>query len=237
MSHEKILQATVTGEAVQPIRLYYQLADKGRVISRFGQLRCMDFDQGANRWVWLYAYEARNLKFRKPYSLIPKQMHPIVIGSFFFKDSEAFLDLRSFDRAIKAIPFFHKYVGPEGARITYAAVVNRLFDAREQFPASLDVFFSSGKMTERNPDESVAQIESLIRENRAGGKSDWFCLLEQRAKEPVPEIEKLPVNFYEDGISSFEAALRVRQIVAFEHWKGNTDYTWYDVFKTMIPGS
>ena len=35
--------------------------------------------------------------------------------------------------SIKAIPFFDKHIGPDAARVTYAAVVNRLFDAKEQF--------------------------------------------------------------------------------------------------------
>ncbi len=60
--------------------------------------------------------------------------HPIVIGSFFLRNGdELLLDLRSFERAIKAIPFFDKHIGPDAARVTYAAVVNRLFDAKEQF--------------------------------------------------------------------------------------------------------
>jgi len=236
MSDEKTLQATVTGEIVQPIRLYYQLADKKRLIDRFSQLRCIDFDRDGNRWVWLYAYESRSLKFEKSYSSIPKEMHPVIIGSFFLKGNEVFLDLRSFDRAIKAIPFFDKHVGADAARITHAAVVNRIFDAQERFPANLDVFFCSNKMVEIDPDKSAAEIKSLIEASRADTEFDWSSIFEQRAKEPFPEIEKFPVYFYEDGISSLEAALRVRQIIAFEHWKGNTDYTFYDVLKTMIPG-
>ncbi len=236
MSYQKMLQATVTGETVQPIRLYYQVADERRLIHGFNQLRCVDFDQAGNRWVWLYAYEARTLKFEKSYSFIPKKMHPIVIGSFFLKGNELFLDLRSFDRAIKAIPFFDKHVGPDVARITHAAVVNRLFDAREQFGPNLDVFFRSNKVTERCPDKSAAEIESLIEAHRADREFEWSPIFEQRAKEPFPEIEKFPVNFYEDGISSFKTALRFRQIIAFEHWKGNADYTFHDVLTRVIPG-
>lgn len=236
MNDEKILQATTTGEIVQPVRLYYQLGDERRLIHRSNQLSCMDFDREGNRWVWLYAHESRTLKFEKPYSSIAKDMHPIVIGSLFLRGNELFLDLRSFDRAIKAIPFFDTHVGRNVARITHAAVVNRLFDAREQFGPNLDVFFRSNKVTERCPDKSAAEIESLIEAHRADREFEWSPIFEQRAKEPFPEIEKFPVNFYEDGISSFEAVLRVRQVIALQHWKGNTDYTFYDVLRTMIPG-
>ncbi len=207
MNKEKVLQMTMTGEVVQPIRLYYQIIDKKRLIDRFRQLRCMDFDRVNNRWVWLYSHESKMLKFQKSYSSIPKEMHPIVIGSFFLRNGdELLLDLRSFERAIEAIPFFDKHIGRSVARITYAAVVNRLFDAKEQFSPNLDVFFCSDEMTENNMDKSV------------------------------PEVEEFPVHFYEDGITSIKAVLRMRQIVALEHWNGNTGCTLFDVIKRAVSG-
>lgn len=207
MNKKKLLQMTVTGEVVQPIRLYYQIVDKKRLIDRFRQLRCMDLDRTNNRWVWLYSHESKMLKFKKSYQSIPKEMHPIVIGSFFLRTGdELLLDLRSFERAIEAIPFFDKYIGRAVARITYAAVVNRLFDAKEQFSPNLDVFFCSDDMTENDMDKSV------------------------------PEVEEFPLHFYEDGITSIELGLRMRQIMAFEHWKGNIGCTLFDVINRAISG-
>ncbi|KPK75131.1 MAG: hypothetical protein AMJ79_12475 [Phycisphaerae bacterium SM23_30] len=121
------------------------------------------------------------------------------------------------------------------AKTTHAAVVNRLFDGQERFGPNLDVFFRSNKMTVIDMDKNVAEIESLMEANRINGNPDWFSAFEQRAKVTLPEIEKFPVYFYEEGISSLETALRIRQVLAFEHWKGITDYTLYDVLKTMIP--
>ena len=204
---KKLLQATITGEAVQPIRLYYQIIDEERLIRSFEQLRCMDFDNVNDRWVWLYAHESKALKFMKPYSSIPAELHPIVIGSFFLRnDDELFLDLRSFERAIEAISFFDKHVGRAVARITHAAVVNRLFDANEQFVPNLDIFFGSNEFTEKDTGRRT------------------------------PEVEKFPVHFYEDGISSIKLVLRMRQIMACEHWKGNTDCTLSDVIKRAVYG-
>jgi len=186
---------------------HYQIVDKKRLIDRFKQLRCMDLDRTNNRWVWLYSHESKMLKFKKSYQSIPKEMHPIVIGSFFLRNGdELLLDLRSFERAIEAIPFFDKYIGRAVARITNAAVVNRLFDAKEQFSPNLDVFFCSDEMTENDMDKGV------------------------------PEVEEFPLHFYEDGITSIKAVLRIRQIMACEHWKGNTGCTLFDVIKRAIYG-
>ncbi|KPK75130.1 MAG: hypothetical protein AMJ79_12470 [Phycisphaerae bacterium SM23_30] len=90
MRDDKKLQVTLTGEPVQPIRLYYQLVDKKRFVGCLKKLRCTDFDPAKNRWVWLYEHEAKSLKFENSYSAIPKRMHPVVIGSFFLKESEEF---------------------------------------------------------------------------------------------------------------------------------------------------
>lgn len=236
MNNEKVLQVTLTGEAVQPIRLYYRIVDKKLLTDRFEKLHCMDFDPAKKRWVWLYSHESRKIKFERPYSSIPKKMRPIIIGSFFLRNGDELLfDLRSFDRAIEAVPFFDKHLGRPAAQLTHAAVVNRFFGAKEQFPPNLDMFFNSGKMTEIDPDDGIAEIESLIETHRIDEKTDWFSALEQKAKKALPEVEKFPVYFYEEGITSLKTVLRIRQIMAFEHWKGNTDYTFFDVMKTMIP--
>jgi hypothetical protein len=49
-------------------------------------------------------------------------------------------------------------------------------------------------------------------------------------------VEKFPVHFYADGITSLENALRLRQIVAFEHWRGNTECTLGEVIKKVSAG-
>ena len=206
MDDKKTLQLTQTGGVVQPIRLYYQIIDEKRLLDRFKRLRCIDSDPVNNRWVWLYADEAKRLKFEKPYSSIPKELHSIVIGSFFLRseDESLLLDLRSFDRALEAIPFFDKHIDRNIARITHAAVVNRLFGVKELFPPNLDGFFCNSEIT----------------------KTD--------TSKGTPEIEKFPVHFYEDGIDSITAALRMRQIMAHQHWNGNADCTLLDIIETAV---
>jgi len=65
-NEEKRLQVTLTGEPVQPIRLYYAVRDKELLVRRLRRLRCMDFDPREKRWVWVYEHEARALAFKTP---------------------------------------------------------------------------------------------------------------------------------------------------------------------------
>ena len=63
-----------------------------------------------------------------------------------------------------------------------------------------------------------------------------FALMEQQSQERLPAVEKFPVHFYEDGITSLENALRLRQMVAFEHWQGNTACTLGEVIQKVSAG-
>ena len=63
-----------------------------------------------------------------------------------------------------------------------------------------------------------------------------FTLMEQQSQERLPEVEKLLVHFYTDGITSLENALRLRQIAAFEHWRGNTACTLGEVIQKVSGG-
>jgi hypothetical protein len=129
---EKALLATMTGEHFQPVRLHYQVFDRQALLRVFGKLRCVDRDPTRLRWVWLYDFEARDLPFRQSYAQIPRQHHPIVIGSFLPRGAdEMVLDLRSWERATLALPFFDRRIPRKVAKVTEAEVVNRLFSGEE----------------------------------------------------------------------------------------------------------
>ena len=50
-------------------------------------------------------------------------------------------------------------------------------------------------------------------------------------RKQLPELERLPTNFYEDGIESLTHTLRLRQHLAMEHWTGNHDVTMFDLIR------
>jgi len=41
------------------------------------------------------------------------------------------------------------------------------------------------------------------------------------------------IHYYEDGIQGFVSALKTRQIVALQHWLGNSEYRMFDVLQSM----
>ena len=114
MPDGKKLLMTMTGEIHQPVRLYYEVYDKAKVVQAFKTLRCVQFDLDKEGWVWLFQSEAKKLKFATPYGKIPKHRRPIIIGSFRFPQVDImWLDVRSYERATKAIVFFDRRI-PQG---------------------------------------------------------------------------------------------------------------------------
>ena len=239
MDSGKPLLMTMTGEIHQPVRLYYQVFDQAAVLKTFANLRCLDEDQDNHRWVWLYHGEAKKLKFHTSYSAIPRKMRPIVLGAFRFTSAQDMtLDVRSCERATQAVVFFDRYLQRSITHVTHAALVNRLFPATTDGLPALEDLFAPDKITERDGEKVLLRAaESLKTIQDPQQRMDMaFALMAQPSHEQLPEVEKFPVHFYADGILSLENALRLRQIVAFEHWRGHTACTLGEVIQKVSAG-
>jgi hypothetical protein len=200
---DQALLATITGEAFQPVRLYYRVVDREAVLRAFRKLRCVDYDATQKRWVWLYQHEASSLRFKRSYADLPKQLRPIVLGSFFLRGADTLiLDVRSPERALAALRFFDKHLPRKAAQVTEAEIVNKLFPLAGNEHLAPAQLFDHQESARRDP-------------------------------EALPDIDRLPIRFYEDGIDQFALAVKVRQIVASEHWLGNTKCSLLDAIKMV----
>jgi hypothetical protein len=196
MKTEKTLITTYTGEPSQPVRIYYQVVKPKTVLGVFKKLRCVYFEQALKRWRWLYDHEAKKLRFETSYAKIPKEAKPIVIGDFFWRgETELLLEVRSFDRAIKALKFFEKRINPRAAIATKMRVVNRLFAADEPDVAQLleapyDRFFDGDEVDISNPLQELQEMPKFKESHEAqeGRGKAGVQYLEAKLKEKIPEI-------------------------------------------------
>ena len=58
--------------------------------------------------------------------------------------------------------------------------------------------------------------------------------MEEKSKQPLPEIEEIAISVHEEGLSIVEMALRMKHIEAWESWQGNKYFTQYDLIQSMI---
>jgi len=239
-SGEKVLMRTLTDENFQPARLNYRLKSKTELLKVFSNLRCIDRDDENNRWVWLFDYEAKRIKLLKSYSQIPRELRPIVIGAFFIHKSDRLvLNLNSFSRVIESIKFFEKYIPRAIAEVTNIEIVNKLFDKSEfhmnlhseyfeiknsrSIAVNPDTIINQAKMISNSLDDPMKRLSVLLKAS------------ERSSKEPLPEVEQIPPNFYEDGIESLEGVLKFREIIAMKHWSGEKDFSFDDLLQQIIP--
>lgn len=235
MAEKKGMFVTFTGEHFQPVRLHYQVRDRKGLLRAFDKLRCVQRDPSKLRWVWLYDFEARGLPFPRPFDQIPPEQYPIVIGSWIPKgEDRVVLDLRSCERALQAIPFFDRHIPRRVAKVTEAEVVNRLF-TNEETATTPDQIFDRQQTVARDAEgevravaERAAQVPDMQERLRMVEE-----LMDRLSGRPLPEVERMPVHYYEEGIDSFKLVLNLRQIVAVQHWLGNTGYTMKDAIRDI----
>jgi hypothetical protein len=233
---EKTILATLTGEPFQPVRLHYNMFNQKALLRAFQKLRCLDRDPTRQRWVWLYDFEARNLLFQQSYAQIPRRHHPIVIGTFVLRSNgKLVLDLRSCERAVLAIPFFDRHIPRRAAQVTEAEVVNRLFPG-EDSKLSPEQIFDRQETVACDPNASSRAIAELTANVQDPQEKIRIAseYTDARTKQPLPEIERFPFYFYEEGIQAFKLTLKMRQLVAYQHWLGNTGYSMYDLIQEMV---
>jgi hypothetical protein len=234
---EKTVLGTITGERFQPVRLHYRVSDHAGLLRALKKLRCVDEDPPRQRRVWLYDHEARKLQFERSYAQIPKHLHPIVIGSLFLRrNDEMLLDLRSCERALLAVPFFDKHLPRKVARVTEAEVVNKLFEATGNESLSPDSLFDRQVSPPCDPEAALKRILELAEQVQDPQERLRIAQeeVEARAKQPLPEIERVPLHYYEEGLGGFTLTLRTRQIVALKHWLGDTAYSMFDAIRSML---
>ncbi|AFY69639.1 hypothetical protein Pse7367_1347 [Thalassoporum mexicanum PCC 7367] len=234
---------TSTGELYQPARLYYGIADRSTLCQAFANLDCMhsiDQSDRSTGWEWRYGQETQSLKFKKSARKLAASDRPIVLGNFGLVDAnssghgdsiQGYFDLDSFDRVVKAIAFFDAHISRQTAHATGLRIVNRCFAAAElpepESKPNYDQFFSRDDISPPKANEVLSTIESIKSEYGDTSKqrelvSNYITSLEQQT---IPEIEELPINFYEDGeIFSTEFALKMRQKTAYERWLGNYSF-------------
>jgi len=234
---EKQLMGTITGELFQPTRIHYDLYDKARLQKIFSAQTFMKYDGTVDRWTWLYTGKAKKLTFKTPWKKIPKHLQPIIIGSFFQRATGVmFLETRSIERAIAAIPFFDRIISRKVARVTDISIVNRLFDVSsdiQSLPSPFDPLFTNE--TKNDPEARLADLKKKVAAGAAVqvNPADVVSMLWEGDDQSVPEVERFPAHYYEDGINPLRLTLQVRQRLAFEHWKGNTGFSFQDIIRLM----
>jgi len=245
-SSGKILMTT-TDELCLPARLYYEVFDKNGLVEQLSKLKCVDW-QDDDHFFITYNNEAKNIGLSVPHKEVPKELYPIILahGSL-VNETQLYLDLRSFERATKMIPFIDKHIAQRITKVTHVATYNRMqtvahvaTDNRMQAIAKFkktiqlydyDKLFSSDNMIVVDPEKTLHELK--VKAEKIQDTNEKIKMGEEyfQAQRDFRLIEKFPVYYYEEGIGQITFALNIRMRVAFKRWQGDVNYTVVDLLE------
>jgi hypothetical protein len=239
LGNNRTLLMTVTAEPFTPVRLYFTYPNRSAVVKAFRRLRCMDEDNGAGCWVWLYEREAAKLTFGQPREKLDPKVHPIVIGRFFLEKEGMYLAVRSADRAVQAALFFKPFFGPEVV-LARARLLNRMLEVREAAGGldKLDELLDKN-VTVIDPADAEERLEKAMAGARTMQEKQAALdrhRQEQRTRD-VPLVEDFPLHAEEETpeYRDLKFTLEIRMVRAYEHWKGNK-VTLADLLYKLVEG-
>jgi hypothetical protein len=239
-SRERALLTTVTGEPLQPIRLYFSVTSKAAVAKTLLGLRCVDEDKHGRRLGWLYQDEAAALTFgSRAHRDLPAKVHPVVIGEFRFPERNRMVfSVRSAERAIEGAKFFMTILGAN-VSLVRARLVNRWFEASEAVagPEPLDKLLDAN-IVRVDPKDAEEAFERAMAGTRTPEEKQHAlaAYAAERRRRDVPLVEDFPLHPEEEtaDLRDLTMTLQLRGMRAYEHWRGNTHLTLADIIHRLV---
>jgi hypothetical protein len=229
------LLMTITEEFFQPARIYYDVYDQVALQNIFLDLKCMDYEDQKSRWVWNYTDEAKNIHFKRSWSELPKETHPLVIGSLYAPgENQMYIDTNSFERVPAAVCFFGNRIDLKIAEVTHMQLYNKISRVRDGLPDHHKLF---EEILSHRPDPD-AEMHALIAEVKVSGnleklRDQFFKEQYEKSKRKMDTIETMKIYYdighEEDCLETIQSGLSMRTTVALEHDRGNTDFTFSDL--------
>jgi hypothetical protein len=235
-----------TGEAYQPLRLTYQLADnfnKAQLVDILNNLQCLIKSPSNDSWNWYWKAECDGLHFESLDSFKRNTEHPVRLGTLLIKNNNFYISMPSFKRACLAVPFFHKLINKQVAEVHHVDFINKVFALDERLPHGFTELFKEEEL-ERILQQRIADydhVQQLCEQARSA--EDAFTILKEytsaEAQKRLPFAERYVFDWSNNVDSeivflSFYIFLRGRELVAIKRWFGETGYSLADAADETI---
>lgn len=233
-----------TGEAYQPIRLTYDLLKPELLEAALAKIKCVHKNMTANNsWSWYWKDECDDQHFESIDSYRKKPETPLRLATLTLREGKLFINLPSFKRACMAVPFFHRSLSTEVAKIHMADFINKVFGLDERLPHGFAELFKEEEL-DRILNQRVEDYHSVKeRCEHASTVEEAFSILSEytktEAQKRLPYAERYQFSFEGQDdpdvvFLSFYIFLRGRELVAIKRWFGQTGYTLADAADETI---
>lgn len=151
-----------------------------------------------------------------------------------------YIDVNSFERVPAAIRFFGDRIDQKIAEVTHMQLYNKISRIKDGIPDHHKLF---EKILSNRPDPD-AEMHALIAEAKKSGldleklRDQIFKEQHEKSKHKMDIIETMKVYYdighEEDCLETIKCGLRMRTAIAFEHDRGNTDFTFSDFLNKVL---
>lgn len=223
-----------TGEAYQPIRLFYEMHQKNQLIEILNNLQCCQKNANGTSWNWFWKDECDALHFESLDSYRKNPDHPIRLGTLVIRDQALYLNLPSFKRACLAVPLFHRLIQPNIAKVHHADFINKVFGIDDRLPHGFSELFKEDELENlihqrlSDYDKIQTQCENAATAEEAFKILADYTKSESQKKLPYTERYAFQHDETEDPdviFLGFYIFLRGRELVAIRRWFGDTGYS------------
>lgn len=234
-----------TGEAYQPIRLAYETYEKDKLIEIFNHLKCFEKNSIGLSWNWFWRDECDSLRFESLDSFKKNPERPLRLGTFTLRNNILYANLPSFKRACLAVPFFHRLLAPQIAKVHKADFLNKVFGIDERLPHGFTELFKDEEL--ENIVRQRIHDYSLVQEKveYAATPEEAFTILSEytstEARKRLPFAERYAFELTNDEnedpdvvFLGFYIFLRGRELVAIRRWFGETGLSLSDVIDETV---
>ena len=240
-----VLITTTTGEVMQPVRLYYELAPARRaaVVRILDGIRSVGRAPGGTRWGWWHRNEAKSLDFSDFAERARPSPDPVVLATIDLPRAGGLeITVRSHHRAVLAARFFGRRLG-DRVRLVRLRVLNRFLvpDDVSNGPDAVDDLLDEDVVVVDPREADAAWVEVLgeLRGRPPGTPLDLDALsadVAARTRPDVPMVEDFPLHPDEESptFSSLKLTLDLRFMRALAHFKGRTEVTLRQVILDMV---
>lgn len=227
-----------TGEAYQPIRLSYEVAQPDKIASVLNTLKCCEIATSENTWNWYWRDECADQRFESVENLNRNDKSAIRLGMFILRDGKLYLSLPSFKRACLAVSFFHRLIPHDVAKVHHADFINKVFGIDEKLPHGFTELFNEDEL-ESIVKQRVSDFEKVqMKCENASSADEAIAILNEynnlEAQKRLPYAERYVYQYAEPSddpdvvFLSFYIFLRSRELVAIHRWFGDTGYSLTD---------
>jgi hypothetical protein len=232
-----------TGEAYQPIRLSYDLLAEDKLTRLLDSVKCCERAANTTSWNWFWKNECDDLHFESLDSYKKNTQNPVRLGTLTLRDGKLYINLPSFKRACLAVPFFHKVITSDIAKVNHADFINKVFGLDERLPHGFTELFKEEEL-EQIVDQRISDYKKVQADvEQAATAEEAFKLLsaytDAEAKKRLPyaerySFEQAQTDNADMAFLGFYIFLRGRELVAIRRWFGETGFTLSDMIDETV---